>query len=111
MADYVQRRSSNGAVPASPGTSPPCPLALQYPAIAEELTLAEWAPNENRVTSTLLLFVEDGLWKACLHDRDSAKSCFVTGVSWSDLLAHVEQGLRDADLEWRNKRTPQVKKR
>jgi hypothetical protein len=111
MADYTRRRSSNGAVPASNGTTTPDSMQLQYPALVEELTLTEWAPDENRVTSTLLLFVEDGLWKACLHDRDSQKSCFVSGLSLSGLLASVEQGLREDDLDWRSKRPVPGKKR
>jgi hypothetical protein len=110
MADYLRKRSSSGAAHASNGACTTDSMGLSFPALVEELALGEWSPGEPRETSTLLVFVEDGLWKACLHDRDAGKSCFVSAVSMGELIARVEQGLREDDLEWRDKRSPRGRK-
>jgi hypothetical protein len=111
MAEYTRKRGSSGAPFVGSGICTTDSLGIQFPALLEELTLTEWGPDEPRTTSTLLLFGEEGLLKACLHDRDSGKQAFVTGVSLSAVLASVEQGLRMEDLDWRNKRTGLGKKR
>lgn len=57
--------------------------------------------GQQRVTGTLLLFVDDGALKAMLNDRDSGYIAFLSSHTAKTLLEAVEEGLRDGGLDWR----------
>jgi len=54
-----------------------------------------------RKTGTLLVFVDQGVLKACLSDRDVAEVAFVSASSFEGLMERLEGGLREGALEWR----------
>jgi hypothetical protein len=111
VANFLRRPSSNGVRSADGAASVDCAYCQRYPALAEFLTLSEWEPGQLRVTGTLLLFVEEGVWKACLHDRDDCKAAFVSSETFQGLLERVDEGLRGDDFDWRNKRQQSPRKR
>lgn len=84
--------------------------AQKHPALVEFLTLSQWEDGSLRETGTVLLFAEDGVWKACLNDRDAAKVAFVSGTSLEDVLVRAEAGLEEGDLDWRGRKPPPRKK-
>jgi len=73
-----------------------------HPALSEYLETDEWENGETRATSTLLLFVDAGGFKACLNDRDANRSLWVTGVSFLDVLEALEGLLASGGGEWRH---------
>jgi len=75
-----------------------------YPTLWEFLTLTEWEEDVPRERGTLLFFVEDGLMKGCLNDKDSGYIAFLSGGSLEDLLEGLEAGLAEESLEWRMSR-------
>lgn len=77
------------------------PFATGYPTIWEYLTIRMYESGEERKTSTLLAFVEDGVWKACLNDRDQQRSLWVTGGSHAGALAALEALLEAGGGVWR----------
>lgn len=102
MALQRLKPTATGKVPCS-GPLESGSWGSMYPILVEWLTLTLWEDNSTRATGTILLFAEDGSWKAALHDRDAGMSCFVSGKSPGDLLAKIELGLRETSLEWRTK--------
>lgn len=71
------------------------------PHIHDHLTEQVWEDGKRRMTSTLLIFCEGGMWKARLNDRAVKISAWVSGESWEALLEAIERGLAAESLEWR----------
>lgn len=87
------------AEPLGPGE-----LLAGFPGLAEWLVLGSWPDGTARVTGTVLLFVEDGRWKAWLNDRDGGMGCFVSGRSPEEVLAAAEKAVGLAGGDWRANR-------
>lgn len=73
----------------------------RYPAICEYVSTAQWEDGTPRETSTLLLFVEDGLWKCCLNDRAVGRSGWRAADTLQGVLDALEAVLREDCVEWR----------
>lgn len=73
------------------------------PDLTDFLTSEAWPDDQGtRVTGTVLIFCEDGAWKACLNDRDAGLRSFVTARTALGLLEAVEARLSDpGGSEWR----------
>lgn len=71
------------------------------PDLHDRLCETAWDDGKPRKTDTLLLFVENGRWKAHLHDRDGKRGAFVTGESWEEVLEAVNRAIQLSSLEWR----------
>lgn len=111
MAEFVRRRKAaqNGASPAAAVGEDW--FQERYPAVFEYMVMNEWEPGQPRQTTTVLLFTEDGLAKACVHDRDEARVAFLSAGSFGELLDKLNLALREDDLDWRAKPpTPQKRK-
>lgn len=76
----------------------------QYPHLMAFLLLERHDDGSRRVPGTLLFFCEDGALKACLHDRESSRSVFITGATHGSLMLRLEEGLEEDSLEWRAKK-------
>jgi len=73
-----------------------------YPATLEYLTCRQ-LDGRARQTSTLSIFVQDGLWKAFLNERDQGLSLCVTAASWADLMPSLEESLNLPVIPWRTR--------
>lgn len=73
----------------------------KYPTLADFLGLEAWPNGDKRQTGTVLFFVEDGLWKCCLNDRDGDCYSFLSSESFSGLLSGANENLDRNTLEWR----------
>lgn len=76
-------------------------FGLKYPTLWEFLTRTKWENGDRRETGTLLVFVDLGLLKCCLSDRDSGEVAFLAGADFDALMATVESGLAHSSIEWR----------
>jgi hypothetical protein len=65
------------------------------------LTVSHWEDGANRLPGSLILFVEDGVVKVCVNDRDSGSVAFATVPSLADVLYEVASLLASPTLEWR----------
>lgn len=63
---------------------------------------SKWDDGSVRETSTVSLFVEEGMFKAALNDRDLRRSAYVSGDSIEDVLLKLELGLEGDTLDWRS---------
>lgn len=87
--------SGNGGPAATDG------FATEYPGLWEMLTSSRYPDGSHRATSTLSLFVDEGLVKACLNDRDQSQNTFVSGHTITDCMRALESGLQADTLQWR----------
>jgi len=76
-------------------------LGASYPALAEYMVCQNSPGIGARKTATLLLFVEEGVWKACLFDRDNMRKLWRAGHSFTDLLVDLEASLAHGASDWR----------
>jgi len=83
-------------------------FTAMLPHLAEHLILTKYSDNSPRQTSTLLIFVDQGVLKLCLSDREVGRSCFVTGKTFEEALRKLDEGLKDDTVDWRTKRQQNV---
>lgn len=81
-------------------------LSSRCPALTEYLTEALTEDGTARVTSTLQVSCEDGLWKAALTDRAQKGGNFDyklwrSGVCLLDALRALDEALRSGQADWR----------
>jgi hypothetical protein len=76
-------------------------FAGSYPALAGWLGETVTEEGAVRQTGTILLFVEGSWVKCCLTDRQSGWRCFLSAVSFEDLLTAADGGLAAGSLDWR----------
>lgn len=83
----------------------------KYPAIVEYMTLVQDDDKNERETSTLLIFAEAGVWKACLGDRETGYTLWASGGTVEELLESLEAILQSPRPGWRlkGKRLPKGK--
>lgn len=78
-------------------------FSQSHPCLFAFLVAETWETGEKRATGTLLVFVDDGKWKACLSDRDGGRVAFVSASTAKGLLDASEAGLDAGTLDWRRK--------
>lgn len=76
-------------------------LNERCPASHEWLAEQSWEEGKPRKTGTMMIFAEQGRWKACLHDRDQKRTCFVSAATLMALLGAVEDVLANGGGDWR----------
>lgn len=75
-------------------------LRRQCPTLHEYLVLRGLG-GKQRKTGTVLVFAEEGKWKACINDRDGGFYAFVSSDNLPGLLEALERGLKGGGLDWR----------
>lgn len=95
-----KRDVSCGASPEGGGGGPD-EYALAYPCIWEHLYLTRYEDGSPRQGSTLLLFCDAGVVKACLKDRDQGVEAWVAGSGLQHVLGALESSLAGDTAEWR----------
>lgn len=110
MAKYIGAPSQNGSGWPGVNKVQETAWARVHPALWEHLTLGLWDDGSVRETSTVLVFLQDGVLKACLRDRNRPAVGFVAGVSWEGLFESLEAALVSGKLDWRPDRPMPRKK-
>jgi hypothetical protein len=96
----MKRREAQNSLP---GKAASDKLSEGYPSLTEFLIEVLWEDGKPRETGTVLLFVQEGRWKACLNDRDADASCFVSARTLGELLAVMDAAIEDPSVEWRDR--------
>lgn len=73
----------------------------KHPTLWQFLTDSSWSNGEARETGSILIFLQEGMWKAMVKDKDSGMIAFVTKNTFKTLLEAIERGLVDEKLDWR----------
>lgn len=98
---YVKTRPSpssqrNGLAIIDPGV-----VLSPFEALFEYLSVDRYEDGSARAVATLLIFAEDGSWKACLNDRAEARSTWATGSSIEACLEALDVALKSGSADWR----------
>lgn len=73
-----------------------------YPRLVEFLSDTQWDDGKPRQPGSLTFFIEDGIWKACLNDRENDASLYVSGDAQAACMASLEKRLDGSvPAEWR----------
>jgi len=80
----------------------------QYPHVVDFMRQLAWEDGSRRLAGTILLTVEDGRWKAWLHDNDSKASSWLSGDTLAALFESMEDMLLSGAGEWRKDRPKAV---
>jgi hypothetical protein len=106
----LQRRSQearDGVAAASP--VPSSGYWSKLPTLCEWLSALTWEDGSRRLTGTIMVFGEDGRWKAWLHDRDAAMGCFVSSDTLEGALQAAEKAVGSSGGDWRPDKSRKVK--
>ncbi len=101
MARFIGQRVEANGGKVNPATPALGAWAGTYPAICEYMTQGTWPDGTPRETSTLSMFVDAGMWKACFKDRDQGQVLFVSAKTPEQLLQTIETQLATGGAEWR----------
>lgn len=101
MGSVLRKRVQSAGDTGEAGRLAVCPVLDAVPGVREMLTETRFPDGSNRLTSTLLLFIEAGVVKVCLHDRDQGQTAWASGASVGDVLEALEAGLQGDTLQWK----------
>lgn len=76
-------------------------LSSHCPYFINWLTCERWDGGESRKLPTISLFVQDGLFKVYLNDKDQDAFACVSAASLEALLVTVDRKLDGGTMEWR----------
>lgn len=92
----VQKRDgSGGADPTDPA------FEKKYPTLWAYISKIAFPDGEVRKRSTLIVFAEDGMVKACLSDKDTESSLWAASGTFTGVLEALEGRLTEDSPEWR----------
>lgn len=76
-------------------------FAKAFPATWEYLSVDTHKDGSSRHTSSLTIFVDEGLLKCCLSDKEAGEVAFWSADSWEELLTALEADLAAGQGDWR----------
>ena len=101
MAEFTERRRKEGAAVKGGVVQRDPRIEKAYPALWDYLTTSTTSAGKVRRTTTVLVFVDEGSWKACVNDRDTGEVGFVSSDTAMGLLEALERTLAGDAMEWR----------
>jgi hypothetical protein len=105
MGSFLQRRDSSSTTSGGSGScAPDVKESAALPALVEFLASTSYGTGEARQTGTMLVFRDQGRWKACLNDRDQGLVAFLTVDELVDLALTVDLAIQGGKLDWRASR-------
>lgn len=103
MSKYRDKQNLRRTEDDSPAMVEDPKFRKMYPAIAEFMMGEEGTPLADGTSSTILLFVEEGLFKLCLNDRSVEASAWASGTSVEKTFQEMEESLEEGTAVWRSK--------
>lgn len=102
---YIEKRAKAAKVAKRRGASESA-FTKTFPAIWEYLSVDTHKDGSPRHTSSLTLFVDEGLLKCCVSDKDAGEVAFWSAETWEELLAALEADLSAGQGDWRASKKP-----
>ena len=76
-------------------------MKKNYPTLWEYLSCSSWPDGEERKRSSLVMFCQDGMVKACLSDKNFNVQLWAASASFLGALEAMEGRLTEDKPEWR----------
>lgn len=73
----------------------------KFPTLVEHLGDEAWEDGSTRETSTITIFLENGMVKMALNDRDGQRSLYITCSRWKDAMNALEKAAAAPSADWR----------
>lgn len=74
---------------------------MTFPALSEFMTAPSYPDGSAREKATVSVFFEDGMFKACLNERDRGLVLFVSEAKFGCLFEALELLLQGEHVPWR----------
>lgn len=74
-----------------------------FPTLWEYLSADAWPDGSERETSTVTMFVEQGMVKVCLSDRANDRSAWSSGETLEEAVLSLEGALAADRTDWRKR--------
>jgi len=103
MSKFMQKMVSDAEGTASPAVAVDKEFTKMFPCLWEMMSVCVF-DGKKRTPASLLLFVEGGLVKGCLNDRQYHRKAFMTSFTVTGVMGAFEAALVAGDLDWRNER-------
>jgi hypothetical protein len=101
----LTKKASDGKQGGVPIASADIPFPPALSELKQHLCCERYpTTGEPRQTTTITVFLDAGVLKCFVNDRDNGLSTCVTGDSWQGLFLAVEKALSDAKTDWRRKK-------
>lgn len=97
----IKSRPQWEASAAAGAWSPSSGILSKCPGITEYLSKSLYEDGKPRQTSTLTVFIEGGMVKVALNDRDVERSSYMSGEGLEDALRSLEKHLVEEKVDWR----------
>lgn len=98
---YIEKRSKVVSKAKRKGATDSA-FTKEFPATWEYLSLDTHKDGTSRHTSSLTIFVDEGVLKCCLSDKDVGEVAFWSADTWEELLAGLEEDLSSGQGDWRS---------
>lgn len=72
-----------------------------YPLLLELMGTFSDGSGKERVPASLTIFAGDGVFKACLHERQNCLKLWASSSSLTGVLEALETRLSDPEIDWR----------
>lgn len=79
-------------------------FAKKFPLLYEQLTETTFEGGEARITSSIILFAEEGALKACLSERNDHCSLWATANTLDGVMKALEAALTTGNPQWRKQK-------
>lgn len=96
---FLTKVMATGSVPAGPARL--TGILVDCPAVAEYLTVDRYPDGSPRERATLSLFMEDGVVKACLSDRDQGRTLWRSSYGVEEAIMALDGAIADGTADWR----------
>ena len=97
----MKKPIKTGSGHAAPGEYSDAEFKAQFPTLFEFIGCTKYDDGSPRKTATLLCFVEAGLLKVCLNDRDVLRQAFISARTFTEALSMLDDQLSQDSVEWR----------
>ncbi len=110
--DNFFRKPDETTIPVVGEAKSPIPACMltRAPVLGAYMTADAWPNGVVREHSSLIILVQDGMFKVCLSDKSTNMSLWSSCKSFDEVLEAVECRLTDESPDWRKQR-PYGKKR
>lgn len=111
MGDILRKRQATKTDEVASASVGQDSVFSEMPGLWAHISESRYPDGSPRQTSTVTVFVDAGVLKVCLNDRDNGLTAWGAGATLCDALHALEVGLQGDSLSWRSSAGQRGRKR